>query len=417
MPRITVTAALDAYVNDDDSDARAYETARAALKRLYVRRRRDATARRFAVLCRLYLTFDLGHGRWRRRYERLGTAAIAVDADVYVYYNGNSFSDVALPVVAYLEGLAAAAATTTTRSPPVVAVVPTLQGIPPALLATRLFVLFGGNTLMRDQPDVALPAHYVAFQLEHCTYTHWFTEPYRRLLQRAACVVDFSEQNRRTLATWGIGNVVVVPVAWTAASPLAAVRRLLTAQLHASDGGLDTAAVDVSDVRLDPDDQRLLDRSARTKGYVLFIGGSYKRRKRLLADLERRLQPDGLDVLWVKKDCYGPLRATLIRRAAVVLNLHALDGALLEEARLVPSLALGGDKIVSETSADPDADRAFADVVRFARQGSASSVARACRDVVARRRHPDRVRRFLMRRRLDATLPADLADIFRRHLG
>lgn len=226
---------------------------------------------------------------------------------------------------------------------------------------------FGRCFVLCPQMFDQLPDRYVAFQMEQSVSSRWFTDEYRERLNRAQAVLDYSRRNIEFLGGWGVE-------AW---------------KLH-------HVPID-----LDPDClPRGEDPEARSG--VLFYGDTAApRRQEMLARL-REAVPE----IEVVTDLFGePLRDRL-RRAAVVLNIHFYEGALLETARLHEALGHGA-LVVSETAADQEEHGDLEGLVDFAPIGDVEGLGAALRRLLddpeerARRRAAIRARAEGGRNRFD----------------
>lgn len=179
------------------------------------------------------------------------------------------------------------------------------------------------------------PERMVAFQVEqHAATEHW-TPGYLRRLEECRAVWDFSTENisllRRTIP---LHKIYYVPF-----SPLPAVAE------------------------------------ARIRRGVLFYGNvNTPRRREALARIK-----DSLPELVVESNLFGPAIEHQLRQAAIIVNIHAIEGAVLETARISESLAAGA-VVVSETALDQDNHPEILSRTVFVNEGDIDSLAdRLCR--------------------------------------
>ncbi|HRO15046.1 MAG TPA: hypothetical protein PLL33_08390, partial [Paracoccus sp. (in: a-proteobacteria)] len=186
------------------------------------------------------------------------------------------------------------------------------------------------------QMFAAVPPHYVAFQMEQSVSSRWFTPDYLARLAAARAVLDYSAGNIAFLRDRGL-----------------ALDRLF----H---------------VPLDTDPNRPLSGAAR-QGALFYGDPTSPRRRRMLADLKARI-PE----LQVESTLFGPDLTERLDRAAVVLNIHYHDGALLETTRINQALS-HGVQVVSEGGADADRHADLAGVVDFAPMGDIGTLVQLVR--------------------------------------
>lgn len=182
-----------------------------------------------------------------------------------------------------------------------------------------------------------LPPNFIAFQMEQSVSDRWLTGQYLKLLKSARAVLDYSVDNLTVLRDGGI--------------PL---DRLFHVPLDVDPGLL----------RPDPGPRR----------GVLFYGDvSSPRRQRILSRLATVI-PE----LRIETALFGPALDQALREAAVVLNVHFYEGALLETARLTQAMSHGA-AVVSEAGADQDRHGDLAGIVDFAAAGDVEDLIRRVR--------------------------------------
>lgn len=157
------------------------------------------------------------------------------------------------------------------------------------------------------------PERRIIFQVEQAVSDRWFDKKTIDILENSLAVIEFSRHNIPLLASKGIvyPHVFYVPF-----------------------GG-------IAD-RL----KSIVQPNAKT---VLFYGdASSPRRKRYLEAIAKRFS------LHIVTNEFGERMAQALSEAAVVINIHFYDGAMLETTRIFECLSLG-KRIVSESAPDlPD---------------------------------------------------------------
>ncbi|MDO5643540.1 MAG: hypothetical protein Q4G26_14295 [Paracoccus sp. (in: a-proteobacteria)] len=182
-------------------------------------------------------------------------------------------------------------------------------------------------------PDLP-PGHSIAFQIEpHGAWPRWGAD-YPAGLARFRAVFDYSTANIERLRAWlPLRKLYHVPF-----SPLPARR------------------------------------GATPRQGALFYGdASTPRRQAMLAELRRHV-PE----LEIETNLFGPAMQARLERAAVIVNIHATTGAVLESARLSEALAAGA-VVVSETAPDQADYPEMASRVRFTPEGDTAAMADAIR--------------------------------------
>ena len=110
---------------------------------------------------------------------------------------------------------------------------------------------------------------------------------------------------------------------------------------------------------------------------VLFYGDVTPPRRAALLARIREIVPE----LEVETNLFGPRMAARLNDTAIVLNLHAEAGGLLEVARISEALA-HGCVVVSETSPDQDELGDMASRIAFAPEGDADALGAALRQLL-----------------------------------
>lgn len=171
-------------------------------------------------------------------------------------------------------------------------------------------------------PD--LPDHYIAVQMEQSVSSRWFTPEYFAALNSARAVIDYSITNLSFL------RENEVPLYKLHYVPLDCDRTLVS----------------------EPDEPR--------SGILFYGDDKCPRRQRILAAV-RDAYPD----LRIVNNLFGADLERELRRAAVVLNVHYYENALLETTRVYQALSYG-TPVVSEMSSDQGEHDVLGGIVDFA---------------------------------------------------
>lgn len=182
------------------------------------------------------------------------------------------------------------------------------------------------------QMFATLPDHYIAVQMEQSVSPRWFTADYFARLKRARAVIDYSLRNISFLHQNGL--------------PL---ERLHYVPLDA--------------------DPRLPAPPETPRQGILFYGDDKCPRRQKILSAVAAAYPQ----LKIVSNLFGAALEDELRRAAVVLNVHYYEGALLETTRIYQALS-HGTPVVSEESADQDEHRALDGVVDFAPIGDVDRI-------------------------------------------
>lgn len=128
---------------------------------------------------------------------------------------------------------------------------------------------------------------------------------------------------------------------------------------------------------------------------VLFYGDVSSPRRRRMLEILRAKVPE----LETQTNLFGPPLWEKLRRTALVVNLHAVDGAALETARI--SEAIGeGAVVVSETAPDQEDYPDLADQMVFVSEGDTEAIADNLRRLID---HPEQL--SALQSKLATTLP------------
>lgn len=170
----------------------------------------------------------------------------------------------------------------------------------------------------------ALPAHYIAFQVEQSIHHRWFTPEYFSILKKAHAVFDYSEKNVAYLKQHGIDpeKLFHLPISY-----------------------LDGFSAEFQEEEKTHD--------------ILFYGdASNARRKRFLDAIKQHHH------VTVVHGLYGDAVHREIKRAKIVINIHYYDDALLETTRIYESLSLGA-MVISEEGIDQNEHSELSELVDF----------------------------------------------------
>lgn len=186
-----------------------------------------------------------------------------------------------------------------------------------AELAAHVFVLC-------PQMFDDLPEGYIAFQFEQSVNSRWFTLDYFDRLGRARAIIDYSTVNLRFLDQHDL--------------PLY--------KLHY--------------VPLDADPNLLPSPDINRNGILFYGDDKCPRRQRILQAVR-----DAYPGLKIINNLFGEDLERELRQAAVVLNIHYYEDALLETTRIFQALSYG-TPVVSEESSDQAEHDALDGIVDFA---------------------------------------------------
>lgn len=171
-----------------------------------------------------------------------------------------------------------------------------------------------------------LPKKFIAFQLEQ-KGSPWFTDEYLSLLNKAAFVLEYSEQNLDYLRNKGIP-----------------FKKLYYCPVFPNSFTLDGFYNKYGNKEYD----------------LVFYGAINKRRKRILDFLSSKFK------ILILSEVYGVELYHQINRARILLNIHYYEDATLETTRLIEAKALG-ISVISESSCSATLDSQFSDFVTFTR--------------------------------------------------
>lgn len=196
----------------------------------------------------------------------------------------------------------------------------------------RRLIVFGPNVLAWK--GIEPPSGAILFNLEQVhSASPWSAAEMYAMFRRFE-VWDYSHKNAEALAAMGVPRPKVVPIGWRP----------------------ELARVERAEPRFD----------------VLFYGSMNERRARVIEACRR----EGL-VCETLFGVYGPARDACVARAKVVLNVHAYDAQVFEEARV--SYLLGNGVAVVSEETDQDAMDVYRDAVVFAPY---DAIAGRCRALV-----------------------------------
>ena len=184
------------------------------------------------------------------------------------------------------------------------------------------------------------PEKRIIFQVEQAVSERWFDQNTVDILENSLAVIEFSRRNIPLLASKGIvyPHIFYVPF-----------------------GGIVG---------------RLRSHGLSNNNTVLFYGdASSPRRKRYLEAIAKKFS------LRIVTNEFGSNMAKALSEAAVVINIHYYDGAMLETTRIFESLSSGA-RIVSESAPDLDDYPGLSDVVDFVPVDNIEAMVLAIQDVL-----------------------------------
>lgn len=200
----------------------------------------------------------------------------------------------------------------------------------------------GFNTIIAFAPQnfpASPPDRTIAFQVEQSVLPHRWTPDYLARLAKCRAVFEYSLTNIAALqghiATRNLFHVPLGPPTLTGAGDQPRSRK------------------------------------------VLFYGDATPPRRAALLARLRQIVPE----LEVETNLFGPRMAARLDDTAIVVNLHAEPGGLLEVARLSEALA-HGCVVVSETSPDQAEAGDMASRIAFAPEGDAGALGRTIRQLL-----------------------------------
>lgn len=186
----------------------------------------------------------------------------------------------------------------------------------------------------------------IAFQVEQGVSDRWFDRRYLDILENSRATLDYSRFNLAYLAQRGIAYPHVY---------------------YAPAGGLPVYS----------SGRELTPRGANFRRRVLFYGdASSPRRKEYLAALGERFD------LQILTNTFGEEVQQAIAAAAVVVNIHFYENALLESTRVFECLSLGA-RVVSELAQDIEDYEGLDAFVDFAPVGDVAALVAAVERVLA----------------------------------
>lgn len=197
-------------------------------------------------------------------------------------------------------------------------------------LKAKHCLVFGANVAQTSSFPAA-DTSIVVFNLEQLfDGSPWATPTYLALLGSVKEVWDYNGSNVEWLRTKGI-TALHVPLGYTPA--LETVQRALHEDTSEDNSPLD----------------------------ILFYGCINERRKSIIEQLMRK----GLKVHTGNYNCFGKVRDRLLRRAALVLNVHYYHTKQLEVVRLT-HLVANGALVLSEEGNDAQEQATWSEGVLFA---------------------------------------------------
>jgi hypothetical protein len=207
-----------------------------------------------------------------------------------------------------------------------------------AEIAEHLFVIC--PQMFTDIPD-----NYIAVQMEQSVNSRWFTPEYFAVLNKARAVIDYSIQNLGFLGE----------------------RDIPLHKLH-------YVPIDV--------DRTIDSQSVNIRNGILFYGDDNCPRRREILAAVREAYPD----IRIINNLFQDELNQEIRNAAVVLNIHFYEGALLETTRIFQALSFG-TPVVSEESVDQNEHSQIEGIVDFAPIGDIDQIIELLRPYVEDQDH------------------------------
>ena len=220
-----------------------------------------------------------------------------------------------------------------------------LLGGKPNLVALEDFPLPSRQNPIVVSPirEESLPPDYVAYQLEPLSASPALCWSYLSKLRRSSLILDYSEQNRAVLESFGF------PREGTRLAPVCPVRPNFASTRYLSY------------------QEREID--------VLFFGWTLSpRRQKALKVLTRDLRVEIVD------GTYGEDMDSLIANAKVCVNIHFYDNSLLEQVRIAQCFSQG-TPVVSEMAVD-SSDWSHSSAVVFVSQGDWLAMASETRALI-----------------------------------
>jgi glycosyltransferase involved in cell wall biosynthesis len=236
---------------------------------------------------------------------------------IFVYYNDNSFVDIAKSVHNALNEL--------NVSNTLIDYLDTKKFKP-----NDIYIILGLN----KQVGHHLPPHYIAYQLEQTgNDISWFNEGYLRRLNHSMEIWDYSLRNIQNCKKYNLTpKQYYVPLGY-----MPNLEKSL-----------------VNETKYSP-------QMGRKKYDVLFYGSSNRRRDQMIENLRKA----GLRVYYGQYNVWANERDKLVQQSRIVLNIHYYEEPVLETSRLTYLLA-NKAFIISEPSQDAILDRNYQGLVKFA---------------------------------------------------
>ena len=251
---------------------------------------------------------------------------------IFVYYNDNSFVDIAKSVHCALKEL----------------------DVPNTLIdyldtkkfkSDDIYIILGLN----KQVGHHLPPYYIAYQLEQTgNDISWFNEGYLRRLNNSMEIWDYSMRNIQNSKKYNLTpKQFYVPLGYMP-------------NLEKSTPKLNPTTPPSADHTLPVNSPPSPNPSPRKKYDILFYGSSNRRRDQLIDNLRKA----GLRVYYGQYNVWANERDKLVQQSRIVLNIHYYEEPVLESSRLTYLLA-NKAFVVSEPSQDAILDRDYQDLVKF----------------------------------------------------
>jgi len=191
--------------------------------------------------------------------------------------------------------------------------------------------------------EAPLPPDYVAYQLEPLSASPALCWTYLRKLRQSSFILDYSQQNRAVLDSFGFPRKA-------------------------------TSLIPVCPIRPEFVSSRYLSYQEREIDVIFFGWTLSPRRKEALRVLTRDLRVEIVDSV------YGAEMDSLIANSKVCVNIHFYDNSLLEQVRIAQCFSQG-TPVVSEMAVDCG-DWSHSSAVVFVSQGDWQAIVRETRALV-----------------------------------
>ena len=243
---------------------------------------------------------------------------------IFVYYNDDTFGDIARSVHYAIEKVLLNSNSNSTNNQPHQQVMLVTRIDPKqAVNSDNLYIMLGLNN---ETPF--LPPRFIAYQFEQTGNANsWFTESYITKLKSAIEIWDYSIVNIQNLKKNhpDLPLIRYVPLGYT------------------------------------PTLRKITQKPSQEKHYdILFYGSANPRRDTII----RNLRHAGFRVYYGEYSCWDEDRGRLIAESKIVLNLHYYPNPVLETSRIT-YLVANSAFVISEPSLDPILDKEYRNYAVF----------------------------------------------------